>query len=140
MIHLEPAYPLDQDQQPTMPTPSATAMNILITQVQEDMDSFNENGKDINYYRTMLGYMKDSKAHDMWGYYLMGHIRNYGVMPDCWVRFKWKKQADGQVQPRVPFSPRVWDTYAMDNCFPEEWCDAWEDESILPDDPKDMSY
>jgi hypothetical protein len=98
------------------------------------MDSFNEFGKDINYYMTMLGYMKDSKAHDLWGYYLMGHLRNYGVMPDCWIRFKRKKDY-------VPFCPRAWDALmCLDNCYPDEWTDAWEDESILPDDPKDLSY
>ena len=105
-------------------TPSAIAMNTLITQVQEDMDSFNDHGKDINYYMTMLGHMKGSKPHDMWAHYLLGHMRHYGDTPDCWIHWGFTQQQH----------------MCLDNEYPEEWCEAWDDPSILPDDPKDMYY
>ena len=111
-------------------TPSAVAMSTLITQVQEDMDSFNENGKDINYYMTMLGIMKDSKPQDMWAHYLLGHMRHYGDLPDCWIKrwHDWECFNEGD------------ENMCLDNQFPYEWEEAQEDPSILPDDPKDMDY
>jgi len=44
-----------------------------------------------------------------------------------------------------PFNALAWDMnvgghFSLIDMFPDEWCDAWEDVSILPDDPKDMTY
>ena len=79
----------------------------------------------------MLGHMKDSKPHDMWAWYLMGHLRHYGNMPDCWIQ---------RPHDYEPFNDGGDEHMCLDNQYPEEWTEAWEDESILPDDPKDMDY
>lgn len=105
-------------------TPSARAMKSLIDQVQENMDNFTENEKDINYFLTMLSNMNGGNGPDsMWCQYLM-FVNEFD-----YNQFK-----------ALSWDMKVGYDFSLMDRFPDEWSNAWDDPSILPDDPKDMNY
>jgi hypothetical protein len=114
-----------------MKTPSAKAMQTLISQVKTDMDNFSEAGKDIHYFLTMMSNSFGGNGADsMWCYYLLGQMMEFADPPECLPHFNIN-------------------LFITTDKFPDEWNEDsakfqghpdWNGETSLPDDPNDLDY